>query len=226
MPCFLSPDAPDVIVPAKWMPGTVADLPEGRLGRQPALAEGRDAERRQVAQRAGEAGRGDDLVGLEAHRQPVVAPLQVDPQAARHLDDPLDRGRQDVDAAAEGRVLERLDVAGPDADERAGLDRRLGRRRRGERDPAGPLEEARRQLEAGVLLAEDEQALPGVRLGRAGVGVVDGQLDAGRRGAVRLGDADGQDQVPAAILAVARDDARTGAPSGASSWRVDSQVQP
>ena len=55
-----------------------------------------------------------------------------------------------------------------------------GARRRGEGDPARPLEETGGELEAGVLLAEDEETLAGIRLGGPGVGIVDGQLDAGR----------------------------------------------
>ena len=44
----------------------------------------------------------------------------------------------------------------------------------------------------------------GVRLGRAGVRVVGGQLDPRRRRRVRLGDADGEDRDPGAVLAVRR----------------------
>src|SRR6185437_10339001 len=99
-------------------------LPELGLRRQLRLPERRDAERGEVAKGAHEAGRGDDLVRLNGHRHRVVAALELDLEGARlELPDPLRARRQDVDAAAEDRILERLDVPSPDADQRAGLDR-------------------------------------------------------------------------------------------------------
>ena len=227
MPCFLSPAEPWVIVPGEEDPGNGRALPELGLRRQLRLAERRHAQRRQVAERAREPGRGDDLVRLDGHRRRVVAALELDDQAARwRLADALRARRQDVDAAAEDRVLERLHVARPDADQRPRLDRGLRGRRRRQRDPARPLEQARRELEAGVLLADDEQALARIRLGVAGVGVVDGELDARRARAVRLGDARPR-RSGSGSGTRRRTSTRTNrSPSGVSSRRVDSQVQP
>ncbi len=182
-------------------------LPELGLGGQLRLAERRNAQGGQVAKRAHKPGRGDDLVRLDRHRHRVVAALQRHGQRARRRSaDALGARREDVDAAAEDRVLERLDIARPDPDQGSGLDRGLRRRRRREGDPAGPLEEPRRQLEARVLLADDEQALAGVRLGVAGVGVVHGEVDAGRVGGVGLRDPDREDREAAAVLALVGDE--------------------
>ena len=90
----------------------------------------------------------------------------------------LDRRVQDVDAAPDLGVLPRLDVARADTVEGMQVDRELRRPRRGEDDRAGPLEEPARELEPGVLLADDEEPLAGVGLGRPRVGVVGGELDA------------------------------------------------
>ena len=100
---------------------------------------------------------------------PRVAPLE-----------PLDRGVQDEDAAAELGILPGLDVASPYAGQGVQVDRELCRARRGQHDGAGPLQEAARDLEAGVLLADDEEALAGIAGGVPCLRVVGGQLDARR----------------------------------------------
>jgi len=66
------------------------------------------------------------------------------------------------------------------------------------------LQKARRELEAGVLLADDEHAASGIGLGRTRLGVVQRFVDARDLGAPRLGHADGEDRHLAAILTVAR----------------------
>jgi len=69
-------------------------------------------------------------------------------------------------------ILEGLHVARPDPHQRAGVDRQLGCRGRGEDDPTRPGQEAAGQLEAGVLLADDEDPPIGIALGRPRVGIV------------------------------------------------------
>ena len=102
------------------MPGHAGALPPRRLGGQPARPEGRDAERRQVHERRHEAGRGDHVVGLDRDVRAAVGPPEADDEAAvGGALDPIDRGVEDADAAAQHVVLVRLDVARPDADERA-----------------------------------------------------------------------------------------------------------
>src|SRR5439155_15699122 len=82
--------------------------------------------------------------------------------------------------------------------------RKLRRRRRREDDLLRPLEKAGRELEAGVLLANDEHASAGVRLGGTRLGVVRDGLDTRDLRTPRLGDAHREDRDLAAILAVAR----------------------
>jgi hypothetical protein len=67
----------------------------------------------------------------------------VHPQVAvgEPLDRP-DRGVEHRNATAEHVVLERLEVARPDADQRAGIDRQRGRRWRREHDLARPRQQA------------------------------------------------------------------------------------
>ena len=117
-------------------------------------------------------------------------------------------------------VLEGLDVAGADADQRPGVDRQSRPGRRREDDLARPRQQPGRQLEARVLLADDEHPSTGVGLDRPDLGVVVGELHARPRRRVRLGDADGHDQDAAAVDAVGRLDdeplARPPLPPGAS----------
>ena len=132
------------------------------------------------------------------HERPIVAP-----------DDALGCGVEDRHAATQHVVLDRLDVAGPDPDERSGVDRQLGRRRRGDDDPARPVEQAGGQLEPGVLLADDVHALVRIRVGRPRVGVVRGVLDPRRPRPVGLGDTDRDHERPGPVLPVGRlDDER------------------
>ena len=115
-------------------------------------------------------------------------------------------------AAAEHEVFIWRQVAGAHPDERARVDAQGGRRWRGQHDLARPRQQRARQLETRVLLAEDEHPLPGVRLDGLDLAVVIGKLDPRRVGNVRLGDTDGQDERPAAVLAVARFDDKGRAP--------------
>ena len=101
-------------------------------------------------------------------------------------------------------VLVRLDVARPDPDERVGVDRQLGRRRRGDHDPLRPRQHPAGQLEARVLLADDEDPPVGVLLDRARIGVVRGELHPRARRSPRLRYADREDERPGGIRPVAR----------------------
>ena len=209
MPCFLRPAEPCVIVPAKKMPGHGRALPELRLGGQLRLAERRHAERGQVAERAGEPGRGDDLVGLDASSASRCrcARAWTSKRARRRRSDALGARRRGCRRRRRGRSPRTAGRSAP------------GRRRASCVSIevfAGDGDESAIRLahwsrpdassKPGVLLADDEQALAGVGLGVARVGVVDGELDARRRRAVRLGDADREDRVAAAVLAVRGDE--------------------
>ena len=166
------------------MPGTVALSHHGVWTGSRLAPNGRDPEVGQVLQRGDEAGRGDDVVDLDREVRPAVGASQVrgQPPVADRLD-PVDRGVEDADAATQDEVLVRLDVARPDADQRLRLDRQLGVRRRHEDQLARPRQHPGRELEARVLLAEDEHAMVGVLLDRADVGVVVGVLHARPRAA-------------------------------------------
>ena len=111
--------------------------------------------------------------------------------------DPVDRGVEHADPTAEDVILVRLDVAGTDTDQGLGVDRQADLRRRRDDQLARPRQQAGRQLEPGVLLADDQDPVVGVVLDRPDVGVVVGVLhaDPGRR--IRLGHADRDDEDPA-----------------------------
>ena len=193
------------------MPGTRRALPPRRLDRQPAGPERRHAEVGQVLQRRHETGRGDDVVDFDREVGAAVGPAEVggQPPVADRID-PVDRRVEDADAAAQDEVLERLDVARPDADQGLGLDRQARLRRRHQDQLPGPRQEPGREFEPGVLLAQDQDAAIGVRLGRPHVGVVVGVLhpDTGRR--ERLGDADRDDEDAAAVACRRSSRPRTG----------------
>ena len=101
-------------------------------------------------------------------------------------------------------VLVGLDVARPDPDQRARVDRQLGVRWREQYELARPRQEAVRELEPRVLLADDADPPARIRLGRPDVGVMVAErlARAGRR--VRLGDPDRHDQDLGPIRAVRR----------------------
>ena len=202
MPCLRRPGRRLADRPGEPDPGHVGALPQRRHRRHPGLAERRHPERGQVAQRAGEAGRGDHLVGHHAQVLAGVGALEVDPQRVAVLDDRGDRGVEDLHAQAQEVVLERLDVAGPDPGQRPLLDRGLGGRRRAHGDRRRPGREPGGELEPGVLLADDEDPLAGVPRRIAGVGVVARELDARRRRAPRLGHAHGEHEVRRPVRAV------------------------
>ena len=191
------------MVPAKKNPGTVVLSHHGVCAGQPARPDRRDAELGQVLERTDEPRGGDDLVDLEREVAAAVGPPEVHRQgavAARHGLDALDRGVEDGHAAAEHVVLVRLDVPGADADQRAGVDRQARGRRRREHQLARPRQKAVGELEPGVLLADDEDALPGVALGFLDVRVVTRVLHAGAGWDVGLGHADGDDERLGAIV--------------------------
>ncbi len=198
---------PCPIVPAKKMPGHGRALPPRGLGGQPARAECRDAQVGQVLQRTDEPGGRDDLVDLDLEVAAPVGATQEQVEAAvaagRRLD-ALERGIEDRHATAQDVVLVGLDVARPDPDQRARVDRQLGVRRREQHELARPREQAVRELEPRVLLADDADPPARIRLGRPHVGVVVAErlARAGRR--VRLGDPDRHDEDLGPIGAVRR----------------------
>jgi hypothetical protein len=94
------------------------------LNGETARAEDLAPELRQVQQRRGEARRRDDLVRVDGQVATAVGAVEV--RAERTVREPLDRSDRRVehgDPSTEHVVLVRLDVAGADADERAGVDR-------------------------------------------------------------------------------------------------------
>ena len=191
--------------PREVDPGHLGALPPRRLDGQATRPERPDTEVGQVLQRADEAGRGDGVVDLDRQVRPAVGAPQVGGQAAVVGPlDPVDGRVQDVDPAAQHVILVRLDVARPDADQRLGLDRQARPGRRREDDLARPRQQPGRELEARVLLADEQDAVVGVRLDRAHLGVVVGELHAQAGRGERLRHTDGDDQDLAAIAAVRR----------------------
>ena len=186
-------------------PGHGRALPPRRLPGQPAGTDRRDAEVGQVLERTDEPRGRDDLVDLERKVAAAVGAPEVHRKGsvtARHGLDALDRGVEDGHAAAQHMVLVRLHVPGTDADQRAGIDRETRGRRRREHQLARPRQQAVGELEPGVLLADDEDALAGVALGFPDVRVVTRMLHAGAWWDVRLGHADGDDERLRAIRPV------------------------
>src|ERR1700674_1910175 len=91
-------------------------FPEGRLGRKPALAEGRDPQRGQVAKRRDETGRGDDVVRRNGELAPGRIP-RANPITRAFLHDLFDGRVEKNDPARQRGVLVRLNIAGADADQ-------------------------------------------------------------------------------------------------------------
>ena len=177
MPCFLRPGDAELIVPAKKMPGTVADSHSG-------VTAGSFAWPNVVTPRSVRScsGQVNPVAAMTSSASTLIgSPLSVRLRSTRNPSptwlDRVDRGVEDRDPEAEEVVLERLHVARPDADQRLRLDRGLGGRRRRDRDLRRPRREPRGELEARVLLADDEQPLAGVRRRLAGLGVVARVLD-------------------------------------------------
>src|SRR5205814_5163840 len=154
--------------------------------------------------RTREAGRGDHVVDLEDQLGGALGLARVHAEDVAASLYALDRRIEDDDAACEDMVLVRLHVPRADADERARVDRELRRRWRREDDLLGPLQETGGELEAGVLLADDEDAAPGIRFGRPRLGVVRRVLDPGHLRTPRLGDPDREERDLTPIVAVAR----------------------
>ena len=103
MPCFLRPGDGRADRAGEEDAGHGRRLPQRRHRRQLRLAERRHPELGQVLQRAGEAGRRDDLVGIDAHRLAVVGPLEHRPGTRRSTCvDRVDRGVEDRDARGPG----------------------------------------------------------------------------------------------------------------------------
>ena len=145
-PMFLEPRRPLGDGPGKENARDRRAFPEGGLRREAALAEGCNAQQRQVAKGRDEAGRGDDVIG--GHRQLVARGI-----AGAHLVTGadflhrFDRRIQNDDPAGEGGVLVGLHIAGTHAHERAGIDRQLRRAGRRQYQLPGPGEQAGRNLE-------------------------------------------------------------------------------
>src|SRR2546423_7108636 len=179
-------------------------LPERGLRRKLVAADGRDAELWQIQRWAREPSRRDNVVDLEQELGSAVGLSCVHEERRSRALDTLDRRVEHDDAAGEDVVLVGLNVPGAYSDERPRVDRKLCRRRGREDDLPGPLQEPRRELEAGILFADDEHAAPGVGLGRTRLGVMRRVLNAWYLRTPWLSHADGEDRDPAAILAVAR----------------------
>src|SRR5207248_5799406 len=148
-------------------------LPVRSLGGEPALAEGGDAQVRQVAQGRGEAGGGDHLVDLEG--QPAAALARApgqDPEARASPLHRLDRGIEHYHTAGQDVIFVGLEVAGAHAHQRVRVHREPGRAGRREHDLPGPGKEAARDLESRVLLADDEDPAVGIALYRLELAVV------------------------------------------------------
>ena len=102
-------------------------LPERGLCGELVAADRRDAEVRQVAYRAGEAGRRDDVVDLEDELGRALGLARVDEKRVAAPLDALNRRVQHDDAAREDVIFVGLHVPCAHADEGAGVDRELCR---------------------------------------------------------------------------------------------------
>src|SRR5437867_3435875 len=183
-------------------------LPERSLRRKLVAADRGDAELWEIQCWTRETGRGDHVVYLEAELGRALGLARVHAEGLTGSLDSLDRRVEHDHSAGENVVLIGLHVPRTHSDERPRVDRKLRRRRRREDDLLRPLEKAGRELEAGVLLANDEHASAGVRLGGTRLGVVRDGLDTRDLRTPRLGDAHREDRDLAAIHAVARLEAR------------------
>ena len=178
-------------------------FPVRRLRRQPSVADRRDAEVGQVAERNAEARRRDDVVALEDELAVPRRAAHVDAIAVGVTLDPLDRCVDDVAPGTSANVLvERLQV--PKAQRREREHRRVHRPRRREHDLPRPRQEALRDLEARVPLPDDEDALAFVARGHLRVRVVRRILEARDRRLPRIGRAESEHARPAAIVPVRR----------------------
>jgi hypothetical protein len=115
--------------------------------------------------------------------------------------DSFDRCVELEHATAQLGVLPRLHVASSHAGQGMGIDRQLCLSGRGEHDPARPWQQPSGQLEATVLLANDEQALARVGVCGTCADVVRDVFVAGRVGHPRLGNADREDRGATAVVA-------------------------
>src|SRR5919106_5157738 len=177
-------------------------LPERAQRGDAALRHRADAEPGEVAERRREPGRRDHLVDLDLEGAvPRRAAARHTPTRTRPLD-PLERHVERERAAAQARVLVGLQVAHADGGERdhGGLNRT----RRAEDYLARPGEKPVRGLEAGVPLADDEDALSLVLLPRPRLGVMRNVLDPRDRRLPGSRDADRKDGGAAAVLAGGR----------------------
>ena len=213
MPWRWRPLAPWPIVPAKKTPGRLALSHHGVWTRQ--LARPNVATPRSGRSRSGadEPGRRDDVVDLDGEVAAAVGPPQADVEAPSPL--ALDAGRSPAsrigDAAAQDVVLVRLDVAGPDPDERASCRPTAWRATARRGRAGGPTAAGRwRARSPEFCLPMMKTRRPAYVSAGADVGVVVGVLHPrpGRR--VRLGDADRDDQRCGAVRPVGGLDDRTG----------------
>ena len=131
----------------------------------------------------------------------VVSAARVDSQACGTSLDALDGGVEDEDAAAEHGILPGLEVACAHPPEGVQVHRELSRPWGGQDDGACPVQQTAGKLEAGVLLADDEEALARIAGRIARVDVVGCELDAWRLGQERLGDTDREDDDAAPVRA-------------------------
>ena len=92
-------------VPGEEDAGHGDALPERPDRRQPPVAHCRDAERREVAHRRLEPGRGDDVVRLEQERFRPRRVERVDDEPVPSALDPVDRGVQDEASGGASHVL-------------------------------------------------------------------------------------------------------------------------
>src|SRR4051794_23436583 len=178
-------------------------LPERRQRRDPTVRDRREPEAGQIAQRGLEARRSDHVVHRELERALRGRAVQDEPETAVPTLDALDHHVDHVGAGRAANVLlVGAQVAQPERRERERPD--LDRPWRAEDDRARPGQEALRELEARVPLADDEDVAAGVALRRERVDVVRRVLEPGDLRPPRLRHPEREDGRAAAVLAVRR----------------------
>ena len=202
-PCLCEPGRALGHVPREEDSGRRDALPERRLRRDPAVA--RSLPRRARAGRRSGVPKPVATITSSASksRSPGhVVPFVRTTVAVGVALDAVDRRVHDERARAAAHVLlVGLEVAHPER--RAREHAEAHRPRRDERDLARPRQQAVRELEAGVALADDHEALAPVRGRLLRLDVVRRVLGAGDPALPRLGHAEREDGRRAAILAVA-----------------------
>ena len=148
------------------------------------------------------------VAAMTSSQSNVSGPGQLVPRVS--MREPVRRALHAFDRRVDDRrpepaphvLVERLQVAGAErrVAEHVGPDRT----RRREDEAARPREQAVRDLEGGVALADDEDAPPAVLARRLHVDVVRRVLEPGDRGRPRRRHAEGEHDRAAAVLAVGR----------------------